>query len=435
MSRLWDKGKQVDDLALRFTVGDDHIIDTGLIPFDLEGTKAHARSLAASGLLTAEELAQIEAALETLLERHRAGELQVSLEQEDCHTLIEAELTKLLGDVGLKIHAGRSRNDQAVTMLRLAMRSRLGEAAAALGAIAAALCQLADRSGHTPMPGYTHMQRAMPSSAAIWALGYAEVLCERAESALGLRKHLARSPLGSAAGYGVPMALNRQASADSLGFRHPQAVTAVQLTRGLDELAFVQQLQLAGVAISRMAADLVLFSTQEYRFIRLEGGLTTGSSIMPQKNNPDLLELMRAHGATLTSHAVAISSLLAGLPGGYQRDLQLTKQAMDRAWHDARTLFDASRRAVDGISFDPVACASAMSPELHATAAAYRMVRDGKPFRQAYREAAADPKLWVSMVPEPAADCADNPKYAERLLVDIQARLGALESALTGDGA
>jgi len=431
-ARLWDKGKAMNELALQFTVGDDHIVDSGMIGFDLLGTYAHAVTLEASGVLTEQELKQIEGAIFDLLQRFSSdGDLEVSLEQEDSHTFIEQELTKALGPLGLKIHTGRSRNDQAVTMLRIGMQTLLAATIDGTVDVIESLCLLAERHSNAPMPGYTHMQRAMPSSVAAWALGYAEVLCERGEAMLGLRRHIGRNPLGSGAGYGVPLRLDRHASRESLGFKSNQAVTAVQLTRGLDELACCQSLHLLGIVISRMAADLVLFATREYGFCRLPAELTTGSSIMPQKANPDLFELMRAKGAELAGHSAAISAIVSGLPGGYQRDLQISKRHMSSAFDEAGLLLEATALAVGGVVFDEAACRKAMSPELYATAAAYRLVRQGMPFREAYRKAAADPTLWAEGFSEPGAEVADSSEYTDRLREDVLGRARALEEAVS----
>lgn len=426
MSRLWDKGNEVNQLALRFTVGDDHEIDSQLIRMDVIGTRAHARCLEASGLINRAELAQIESALDGIDERAKRGELRVSIEQEDSHTLLESELAASLGPVGLKIHAGRSRNDQAATMVRLAMREWLADAAESVGGVVEALCSVAERYADVPMPGYTHMQRAMPSSVAAWALGYAEALCERGEMLLGLRRHLSRSPLGSAAGYGVPMRLARDVAARAMGFEHVQAVTSVQITRGVDELACCQSLQLVGIVVSRMAADLVLFATREYGFAKLPADLTTGSSIMPQKANPDLFELMRARGAAIGAHCAAISHVIAGLPGGYQRDLQLTKRHVALAFSETADVLAAARLAVARVEFDAAACARGMTPELYATAAAYRKVREGMPFRDAYRIAAADKASWKPGLAEPGADAADSPEYCQRLRDEVTRRVCGL---------
>ena len=429
MSRLWDKGGKTNALALAFTVGDDYAIDQRLIAFDIAGSIAHVTALAASGFITNSELNKLMAAYATVEREAESGKLVVTPEQEDCHTAIEQRLTALLGPLGAKIHTGRSRNDQVVTMLRLAMRERALDTVKHLAGLVNALLGLARRYPDQPMPGYTHMQRAMPSSVAAWALGYAEVLCERAEALLGWRKHASRSALGSAAGYGVPLKLDRKAAASAMGFEHVQAVTAVQLTRGLDELALTQHLALVGIVVSRMAADLVLFATREYGFAKLPAELTTGSSIMPNKSNPDLFELMRARGAGLSAHPAAIAPVLAGLPGGYQRDLQIIKKSLVSALDECGMLLEAAALGVSGVVFDAEACKRAMAPELYATAYAYRLVREEKvPFREAYKKAAAEPTNWKPGFFEKGADSADSPDYTKRLAASIAKRVAALDA-------
>lgn len=424
MSRLWDKGGSVDQLALAFTVGDDHVLDSKLLPYDLEGTRAHAIALESSGLPSNEERSKIEAALETLREEHARGDLRVEQSQEDCHTAIEARLTDLLGETGAKIHAGRSRNDQVVTMMRLATRDALTQLSEGVGELASALIDLAEANPQQALPGYTHLQRAMPSSVAAWALGYAEVLCEQREAMLSLRQQLGRSALGSAAGYGTPMHLDREAAAQALGFDRVQAVTAVQLTRGLDELRFLQSLQSMGVVISRLAADLVLYATKEFALVTLPAELTTGSSIMPNKANPDLFELLRGRAAVLCSRTSEVSNVLIGLPGGYQRDLQLVKKAFVSGWDEATTLLQAGVLALRGVRFNAEACNAAMAPELYATAYAYHLVREeGLPFREAYRKAAASPEQWKAGFHDESSHAAENPSYCASLADALRQRL------------
>lgn len=432
-ARLWDKGGRANELMLEFTVGDDHIVDSSLIQYDVVGTVAHAACLRDSGILSKPEFSQIEQALMRIAQRALEGKLEVSLEQEDSHTLLEQELAKELGPVGLKIHAGRSRNDQAVTMTRIAMIMNLRDSMIRTLGVAMELCRQAEANPDTPMPGYTHTQRAMPSSVAAWALGYAEVLCERAEALVELSHQLGRNPLGSGAGYGVPMKLARDTSAGMLGFERNQAVTAVQITRGLDEMACCQAVQLVGIVVSRMAADLVLFASREFGFCRLPAELTTGSSIMPQKANPDLFELMRAKGAELAGHPAALGAILSGMHGGYQRDLQLTKRHMHMAFEETNDLLDAATLAVRGVKFDPETCRKAMTPELYATAAAYRLVRQGMSFREAYRKTASEPESWVPGETEAGADCADSPEYTNRLRDDVAARLIGLYQSVRYD--
>ncbi|NUQ34656.1 MAG: argininosuccinate lyase [Planctomycetaceae bacterium] len=430
MARLWDKGKKTNEAALRFTVGNDHELDSKLIRFDIMGSIAHVRMLHASKLITKPELARLLKAYTQLLKEAERGKLKVSIEQEDCHTLIEQRLTKMLGPLGAKIHAGRSRNDQVVTMLRLAQRHYALAMQKHTLDVADALLTLAQRHKNVPMPGYTHMQRAMPSSVAAWALGYAEVLIEQADKFNTFHSALGRAASGSAAGYGVPMKLERWVAAKVQGYYNIQGVTSVQLTRGLDELWFTQLVQQTGVVISRMAADLVLFATKEFGFAKLPAELTTGSSIMPNKANPDLFELMRARGAALAGHPATITAVLAGLPGGYQRDLQIIKASLVASIEDGMTLLNAAALAIKGVTFDKERCAAALVPELYATAYAYQLVREGMPFREAYKKAAASPEKWKAGKYERGAEAADSQEYCDAWARQINAYLTAHKKRL-----
>ena len=396
---IWDKGPAAAggaggpaDWVHRFTVGDDWRWDRRLLPYDVRGTRAHVWGLAQIGVFSADEHARLDAAFDALAAAVEAGTVTVTPDDEDAHTVIERWLTERLGALGKAIHAGRSRNDQVVAALRLFLRDALAARGRQVAALAEALCDQAEAHPRLLMPGYTHLQRAMPSSYGLWALGFAEVL---ASDLAGLR-HAARqanvSPLGSAAGYGVPhLALPRRAVAARLGFRTVQThATAVQLTRGKLELGVAHALAQVGLTVSRLAADLVLFATDEFGFVELPPAHTTGSSIMPQKRNPDVLELARATVHRLTQEVHLLATLPAGLPSGYHRDLQFTKAAVMRAVDVAGDLLAATTSAVEGLRPRPDRMRAACTPSLLATSQALARVRAGVPFRDAYRTAAAD---------------------------------------------
>jgi argininosuccinate lyase len=389
--KLWDKGTAAADWVTRFTVGEDWRWDTLLLPYDVEGTRAHAWALTHIGVLTADELEEIEAALDAIRDRALSRELTVSVEDEDAHTVIERELTARLGDVGQKIHAGRSRNDQVLVALRLWLRDALAAVAAEALDAAEALVVMAKQHDDLLMPGYTHLQRAMPTTVGLWAAAYAELLADDLGRLAATRNRADVSPWGSAAGYGVPrLALPREAVADRLGFRGLQRhVPTVQLSRGKLEADVVHALVQLGATANRLASDLVLFASAEFGFVRLPAEYTTGSSIMPQKRNPDVLELARATYHRLTAELHLLLGLPANLPSGYHRDLQLTKEATMRAVLTTRDLFTALRHLLPGLAFDAERLRAAVTPELFATDAALALVEQGVPFRQAYRQAAA----------------------------------------------
>jgi argininosuccinate lyase len=387
---LWHKGTDAEDWVTRFTVGDDYRWDTMLLPYDITGTRGHVWGLAQIGVLSGDELEQVEATLDALDAKAHAGEVVVTPEDEDCHTVVEQYLTSELGEVGKKVHAGRSRNDQVLAALRLFLRDQLRSLGQQTADLAEALCTLGEAHAGDIMPGYTHMQRAMPSTAGLWAMGFAELLA----SDLADLHHAAEqnnvSPLGSAAGYGVPhLDLPREAVAERLGFRAVQThATTVQLSRGKLELNVVHALVQVAATINRMASDLVLFNTAEFGFVELPAEYCTGSSIMPQKQNPDVLELARAQYHRLLAEQQTLTTLPANLPSGYHRDLQLTKEAVMRSVLLASDLLTAVTKVVRGLRFRSDQMKSACTPELFATHHALEQVKEGVPFREAYRAAA-----------------------------------------------
>ncbi len=391
MSKLWEKGAGAEDWVTRFTVGDDYRWDTLLLPYDVAGTRGHAWGLVQADVLSTQELVQIEESLDQLSEEIERGEVVVRPEDEDCHTVIENALTTRLGELGKKIHTGRSRNDQVLTALRLFLREQLVEIARRTAALAEILCGFGERYDGLLMPGYTHLQRAMPSTAGLWAMGYAELLAADVSALRHAFDQINVSPLGSAAGYSVPyLDLPREGVAARLGFTGMQVhATTVQLSRGKLELHAVHALVQVAATLNRLASDLVLFNTAEFGFVTLPAEYCTGSSIMPQKQNPDVLELARASYHRLLAEMQILLTLPANLPGGYHRDLQLTKEAAMRSTLLTLDLLEAMTRLLPGVTFDEARIREAVTPELFATADALRRVQLGVPFRDAYRQAAA----------------------------------------------
>ncbi len=396
---LWAKGYTIASWVQRFTVGEDYRWDTLLLPYDIEGTRAHAAGLTQIGVLTDAEFQAITQALDALKAEVAAGRIAVRPEDEDAHTVIEQYLTQQLGDIGKKIHAGRSRNDQVLTALRLFLKDGLREAGRQVARIVEHLCALGAQYNDALMPGYTHLQQAMPSTAGLWALGYAELLLSDLAALRHAFDQVDVSPLGSAAGYGVPfLALPREAVAQQLGFRALQLhVTAVQLSRGKLELHVAHALVQVGATLNRMASDLVLFNSQEFGFVALPADLCTGSSIMPQKQNPDVLELVRAGYHRLLAELNVLLTLPANLPSGYHRDLQLTKEAVVRCVLHAQDMLTAMDNLLPSLRFRRDRMQAACTPALLATAEALRRVAEGVPFREAYRQAAAE----LDRLPQP----------------------------------
>ncbi len=388
--KLWQKGSGPQEWLIRFTVGSDNEWDTLLLPFDIQGTSAHVNALVTMGLISKTAAIKIHRALKKLLVDVEEGKVVVTVADEDSHTVIENYLTKTLGKTGQKVHAGRSRNDQVLVSTRLYGREALLDVGDRLRSVVEALCGLAEKFDDIIMPGYTHAQPAMPSTPGLWAAGYAELLIDDISLLEQAYKLLNRSPWGSAAGYGIPyLKMPRKQVEKELGFDSTQEnVTAVQLSRGKIEATVVHALSQMGLTLNRLASDLVLFNTNEYSFVVLPDEFCTGSSIMPQKKNPDLFELARANYHRLSSELHLLMTLPANLGSGYHRDLQLTKESFIRSLILSRDLAAMFERSLPGISFDKKIMELASSSGLFATADAMQRVSKGATFREAYRETA-----------------------------------------------
>lgn len=393
MSRLWDKGQQIDDLMLAFTVGNDHNLDERLVPHDISASLAHAGMLRDSGHLTHDDYKGIEAAFADIGAAHNRGEWHIAQEEEDVHTALEVRLIAAAGEAGERIHLGRSRNDQVLAALRLYMLSAGEEIREAASEVASSLEQLASDQGAIPLPGYTHMQRAMPSSVELWAGGYAAEIHDDITGIDRIAHRISRNPLGSAAGYGTPgCSIDREATTATLGFESvQQPVTAVQLSRGKAEATLVFEIAILMKDLGRLSTDLCLFATTEFGFVRLPDSMTTGSSIMPQKRNPDVFELVRARAARAPSRVQEIMALTAGLTSGYHRDLQLIKEPLFAAIDDALATLAMMAHAVRELHFIEDRTRAAMDSSLDAAERANRLVQsEGISFREAYRRIAAD---------------------------------------------
>jgi len=390
MTRLWDKGTPLDAKVLAYTAGEDYALDNRLVRYDIRASIAHAEMLNAQGLLADEDLHSIRAALTAIAAEHAEGQWSISLDQEDCQTAIENLLTARIGAAGGRLHAGRSRNDQVLAALRLYLTDAVRDLVDGATAVADALDALAAREGATVLPGYTHMQQAMPSTVALWAQGFAAEIRDDAEG-LGLtRRRIGKNPLGSAAGYGTPnLNVSREATRRSLGFSVIQEpVTAVQLSRGKAEAQLLLEITLLAQDIGRLAADLMLFYTQEFAFVSLPSSFTTGSSIMPQKRNPDVFELMRGRSAVVHAALNEVLGITQKLTSGYHRDLQLIKPPLFRGIDSCLQTLAILPAALDGVSFRPENIH--LDPGIHAAAAANALVaQEGIPFREAYRRVAA----------------------------------------------
>jgi argininosuccinate lyase len=389
MSRLWEKGLPLDQRVLRYTAGEDHILDERLVAYDILGSIAHAEMLCAQNLLEQDDCDAICDGMRQLGEGHKKGEWQIRLEDEDAHTAIENRLVELIGPTGGRVHLGRSRNDQVLTALRLYLKEASEQISAHVRGLCDSIGNLAQRQGEIALPGYTHMQQAMPSSIAMWCGGFEEAFEDAIDGLKSSRRRMSKNPLGSAAGYGTPgLDLDRELTTRKLGFSETQnPVTAAQLSRGKAEAGLLFELALMQQDLGRLASDLLLFYTQEFAYVSLAADVTTGSSIMPQKRNPDVLELVRAASATAQACLNECLMITAKLPSGFQRDAQRIKAPLFRSIDLAIEGVDIMAFLLDGLSFREENIQ--MDDGVHSAGRAYDLVtKEGIPFREAYRRVA-----------------------------------------------
>jgi len=388
--RLWDKGPPIAERVLRYTAGEDHALDNRLVAYDVQASIAHAEMLHDAGLVNDVDLGAIRDGLREIAAAHARGEWSVTLELEDGQTALETLLTKKIGAAGARLHAGRSRNDQVLTALRLYLRDAVEQLADGARHVAEALDGLATNQGAIALPGYTHMQQAMPSSVALWAQGFAAEIRDDIEGLRHSHRRIGKNPLGSAAGYGTPnLPVNRDVTRAKLAFpTNHEPVTAVQLSRGKAEAELLFQVTLLVQDLGRLASDLLLFYTREFGFVELPDAFTTGSSIMPQKRNPDVFELVRGRTATAQACLAEVLGITAKLPSGYQRDLQLIKAPLFRSIDVCLESLDVMAAAIPQVKFVPERIR--LDRDIHAAAEANELVaKEGIPFREAYQRVGA----------------------------------------------
>ena len=420
-SLLWAKpGIDIDADIQRFLAGEDVVLDREFIRYDIRASAAHAEGLQRIGLLGDDELVAIQQELSRLDGDLASGAFVLAAPFEDMHSAIEARLIERLGDTGKKIHAGRSRNDQVLVATRLWLRDRLQHAESLCHAAAEVCLLRADAEQHLPLPGYTHLQRAMVSSAAMWWAGWAESFLDDVERIRATALWIDANPLGSAAGYGVNLPLDRDHSTQALGFKRMQvAATYAQLSRGKFELASLEALGSALLDMRRLAWDLSLFTSSEFAFVRLPPAYTTGSSLMPNKRNPDVIELMRGVYASVAAAKTEIEQLLS-LPSGYHRDLQFSKGAVVQGFGRGLSALGLLPKLLRELEWVPERMRAALEPSMYATDLAVELAASGTPFRDAYREA-ADPARWSQRDPESSLRARVSPGAAGDLQLPVLA--------------
>lgn len=390
-SKLWEKNVQVDKGVEDYTVGRDREMDLYLAPYDILGSLAHITMLESIGLLKKSELEVLAKELKNIYAEAVAGRFVIEPGIEDVHSQVELMLTRKLGDMGKKIHSGRSRNDQVLVDLKLFMRSEIEMVSHAVEKLFVTLTAQSDRYRNCLIPGYTHLQVAMPSSVGLWLGAYAESLADDLTVLLAAYKVVNRNPLGSAAGYGSSFPLDREMTTRLLGFDSMNYnVVYAQMGRGKTEKTVANALAGIAATVSRLAYDACLYNSQNFGFIRLPDEFTTGSSIMPHKKNPDVFELTRAKCNRLQSLPGQITLILNNLPSGYFRDMQLIKEAFLPAFDELCSILNMVERmisqiiVVDGVANDE------RYKYMFSVEEVNRLTREGMPFRDAYKKVGLD---------------------------------------------
>lgn len=387
--KLWQKDYELDKEIEKFTVGNDYLLDYTLIKFDCIGSIAHAAMLHKIGILSKKELEKLKKALLEILNLDKKGKFTIKQEDEDVHTAIENWLTEKLGILGSKVHAARSRNDMVLLDVRLYSKEKLIETQKSLAFLIGTLLDFAGKNKNVPMPGFTHARKAMPSSVGLLFGAYAESLMDNFKLLDAAYELNDQNPLGSAAGYGINLDIDRDLATKLLGFKKTQNnVLYVQNSRGKIESSIVFALSKIMQDLERMSNDLIMFSMESFGFFSLPGEFTTGSSIMPQKKNPDVFELLRAKSSSVHAALFEIDMISKKLLSGYNRDLQLIKEPLIKSFDITLSSIKIMDLTVKALKVSKDRCIEACTSELFATDKVAEMIAQGIPMREAYKKVA-----------------------------------------------
>src|SRR5690554_4920086 len=399
--KLWDKGTSVDKKIEEFTVGKDRELDVELAPFDIMGTMAHITMLEKVGLLSADDLALLLPELKRLYQETLKGNFVIEDGVEDVHSQVELMLTRSLGEVGKKVHSGRSRNDQVLLDLKLYTRHQMELMTEAISQLFTSLQQKSEEHKEDLMPGYTHLQVAMPSSFGLWFGAYAESLTDDMHFLLSAWRIVNQNPLGAAAGYGSSFPLDRKLTTEILGFDDlSYNVVYAQMGRGKMERSVAMAMASVAATVGKLAMDACLYMSQNFGFIGLPAELTTGSSIMPHKKNPDVFELIRAKCNKLQALPQQIMMITANLPSGYFRDLQLIKEVFLPAFDELQSCLELTTFAVAHMEVKRDLMKDPLYRFAFSVEEVNRRVLEGLPFRDAYREVGQEIEKGDFEVPE-----------------------------------
>ncbi|MHA2062524.1 MAG: argininosuccinate lyase [Candidatus Sifarchaeia archaeon] len=384
--KLWEKkyrlNKQVED----FTVGDDYILDQKLIKYDVLASIAHAKMLGKAGILKKDEVQKLITELNNIIQLDKQDKFRILKEQEDCHTAIENHLTKELGDLGKKIHTARSRNDQVLTALRLYYKEELNDCKRLINGLIKAIEKFVSKYGEIEFPGYTHTRKAMPSSISMWGGAFIDSMRDNSKGVNFVWELIDQSPLGTGAGYGIPLNIDRGYTAKLLGFGKSQENPIyTQNSRGKFESTILHTLTQIMFDLNKIATDLILFSMPELGYFELPNEFCTGSSIMPQKKNHDVLELLRAKYHLVVSYEIQIKNIISNLISGYNRDFQLTKEPTLKGLEITKQSLSVMTLIFTNLKVNKDNCSRALTEDIYATEKVYELVKRDTPFREAYK--------------------------------------------------
>lgn len=384
--KLWQKDYKLNKRIEEFTVGADYIWDQNLVIYDCIASIAHAKMLGKIGILDGEEVQKLVKEINHIIELDRKGKFKISKEQEDCHTAIETHLTKKLGDLGKKIHTARSRNDQVLTALRLYYKDQLQECKGLINKLTKEIKKFVKIYGEIKFPGYTHSRKAMPSSVALWGGSFTDAMEDNLAGLDFALEYVDQSPLGTGAGYGIPLGIDRKYTAKLLGFKNVQENPIyTQNSRGKYESTILHILSQIMFDLNKIASDLILFSITELGYFELPEEFCTGSSLMPQKKNPDVLELLRARYYVVVSYEFQIKNIIGNLLSGYNRDLQLTKEPTMKGLEITKESLDIMSLVFSKLKVNKKKCEQALIKDIYATEEVFELVKTGIPFREAYK--------------------------------------------------
>lgn len=389
VEKIWEKGIPVDELIEKFTIGNDRELDKVLAPFDVIGSLAHVKMLHSIGLIKDDELPKLIRELHSIYRQITLETFDIEEGIEDVHSQVELMLTRKLGDMGKKIHSGRSRNDQVLVDVKLYARSEIRQLVDLSDDLFRVLIRRSEEGRDVLIPGYTHLQVAMPSSFGLWFGAYAESLTDDLQLLNAAWKITNQNPLGSAAGYGSSFPLNRQLTTDLMGFDQMNYnVVYAQMGRGKVEKTIAFALSSIAATLSKMAYDVCLFTSQNFGFVKLPDNMTTGSSIMPHKKNPDVFELLRARCNKLQALPVSITSVINNLPSGYFRDLQIVKEIFVPAFDELKDCLKIAAYAIDNMKINRNALDDKRYDLIFSVEEVNKLVNEGMPFRDAYKHVA-----------------------------------------------